>query len=82
MATKITPMRLKDDTVKQLDYLCKAYGVNRTQFVTAQIQAQYDKLQGSPLMLEMLGQLNSLTAKLKEQAKQLDSESSQTNGKA
>ena len=82
MATKITPMRLKDNTLKQLDELCKAYGVNRTQFVTAQIQAQYDKLQGSPLMLEMLGQLNSLTAKLKEQAKQLDNDSSQTDGKA
>ena len=76
-------MRLPNETARQLDELCQAYNCKRSEFVIAQIQAQYDKLQGSPVFKQMLDSMNALTAKLKEQAQAIanENESSQTNVK-
>ena len=65
MAKKVTGFRFSDETLKQLEYLCKVSGETRTDTLSMMIASEYDKLQGNPVLTEMMSQMKTLTEQMK-----------------
>ncbi len=52
--TKVSTYRLTPETLEMLDELCRAYGTNRTAFLTLKVKQEYDALQDNPKTKKML----------------------------
>ena len=65
MAKKVTGFRFSDETLQQLEYLCKFSGETRTDTLAMMIASEYDKLQGNPVLTEMMSQMKNLTEQMK-----------------
>ena len=76
-------IRLDNDTLNQLDALCTAFQIKRSEVIASQIRGNYDKMNGSPAFNAMITTMQEFTAKLKEQAQAIanENESSHTDGK-
>lgn len=72
MATKATTMRFKPEVMEHLDTLCEIAGMNRTEFLTAAIETEYDKYQGNPKMKAILEQLQTMKKQMLDLFGQLD----------
>lgn len=64
--TKVSTYRLTPDTLEMLDELCRAYGTNRTAFLTLKIQQEYDALQDNPKTKKMLQAMKECAEILRE----------------
>lgn len=51
--TQVT-FRLPVSVLEKLDFLCKSYGMKRSEVIISSINAEYDKICGSPELKEML----------------------------
>lgn len=64
MATKVTGVRLKPETLEHLDELSKISGMNRSQFLTVLIDAEHDRVMGNPKLKAVLAQMDVLRSQL------------------
>lgn len=46
--------RLPVSVLEKLDFLCKSFGMKRSEVIISSINAEYDKICGSPELREML----------------------------
>lgn len=59
--SKTMSLRLKNDIIEKLDYLCSLNGLSRSQFVSSCIKFEYDKVFGNPDLVALVSQLRDLT---------------------
>lgn len=62
--TQVT-FRLPVTVLDKLDYLCKSYGMKRSEVIISSINSEYDKICGSPELKEMLDKFLELGDMLK-----------------
>jgi hypothetical protein len=65
MPTKITGVRFTDETLRQLDELCRVYGLNRREWLQLKIAQEYDAMQGNPKLKAAIEALNECEKILK-----------------
>lgn len=58
--------RLPVTVLDKLDFLCKSYGMKRGDVIISMINAEYDKLCGSPELREMLDKFLELGNMMKD----------------
>lgn len=51
---------------EQLDELCKMMGVKRSEFLITAITTEYDKMQGNPVLKDMLEQMRKVAEMMKQ----------------
>lgn len=55
--TKQTAFRIPDETLSHLDEMARVFGTNRTAFLCAMIENEYQTMQGNPQLRKMLDAL-------------------------
>ena len=58
--------RCSTSVCNQLDELCRMAGIKRSEFITACVTTEYDKMQGNPKLKEIMEQFRSISEQMKE----------------
>lgn len=64
--SKTMSLRLKNDIIEKLDYLCSLNGLSRSQFVSSCIRYEYDRVSGSPELVSLVTDLRNLTSQIND----------------
>ena len=71
MVNKTVGLRFRPEVVAHLDTLCEVAGLTRTEYLSAAIEADYDKYQGNPKMKALLEQMQTMKRQMLDLVGQL-----------
>ncbi len=71
-ATKTTGFRFKPEVLEHLDTLCDIAGMTRTEYLTASIEADFDKYQGEPKLKAFMEQMQVMKKQMLDLMGQMD----------
>lgn len=83
--TEQITFRAPKEVIRQLDELCKIQGIKRGEFLISAITTEYDKMQGNPMLKEMMEQMRKIAETMKQmqgQANNTNAISNETAGEA
>lgn len=64
--TKVAGIRLKPETLEKLNMLAQLNDMNRSEYVSSLVEAQYDHIMGDPKLKALMEQLKVLKRQLDE----------------